>query len=99
MDFSPFDDPTGAFFGGLTLILGTIILVTAMIKTLDFLKARVTAKATATSEQDYRRLAQQATRSHEQVAEQLKRLESIDTRLAEVERLLREVDEPALASR
>lgn len=99
MNFTAFDDPTGVFFGGLVLTLGTVILVVTVWKVADLLRARYVAKAAASREQEYRRLAQQATRVEQDVAERLGRLEGIESRLAEIERVLREVDEPALASR
>ncbi|MCK9496548.1 MAG: hypothetical protein M0R75_13775 [Dehalococcoidia bacterium] len=66
-------------------------------KGMDMQQAKHLAEFSAEREQAYRELAQQAARAQTDIAEQLKHLAGIEARLAEVERMLREVDEPAVA--
>ncbi len=68
-----------------------------ILKGMDMTLAREQAKADLKHEQEYQRLAREVAHAQTEVAERLKHLEAIEARLTEVERMLRAVDEPALA--
>ena len=57
------------------------------------------ARADRARLQDYQQLAEAATTAEANVATELKRLTGIEQRLAEIERMLREVDDPQPARR
>ena len=95
MDFST-DTWAGIFFVLALLFLIALIVLVAIWQGLSFARAKVTARASLMKEQEYRQLAQQATRAQEEALRQLQRLEVIESRLSAIESLLREVDEPAL---
>ncbi len=92
---------------GMVFVIAFMVVIAwigraVILKGMDMAQAREQTKADLKHQEELRRLAQQALRAQDATAEQLRRLEhleGIETRLAEVERLLREVDEPALARR
>lgn len=68
-----------------------------ILKGMDMSLAREQAKASLKHEQEYQRIARETARAQAEVAGRLVHLEAIEARLGEVERMLREVDEPSLA--
>lgn len=70
-----------------------------VLKGMDMTLAKEQAMADLKHQQEYQRLAREAAHAQAGVAEQLKRLDSIEARLATIERILREVDEPVVARR
>ncbi|RLT39199.1 MAG: hypothetical protein DWI58_13620 [Chloroflexi bacterium] len=71
----------------------TIIVRQGMVMEQD---RRKTA-ATVSEQHEYRRLAEESATAQRETAQALTRLEDVERRLAAVERMLREVDEPVLA--
>lgn len=96
MDFS--NDPwAGIIFTVLVTLILSVALTVIAFRMIGFLQARTAARVAASAERDYRDLAQQSVQRQDELIAELNRLERIETRLGEVERMLREVDEPALA--
>lgn len=82
----------------LTIIAMGVWLVSSISKKLlDLLEAREVARADRKNLEGYRALAEEATRAHGAVLNRLDKLDDIDARLADVERMLREVDTPTFA--
>jgi len=99
MDFLDFsNDPwAGIFFVVSTMvILGTVFTAIAF-RVIGLLQARSRAQIAAVGDHDYRELARQSIGKQDELMARFDRLERMDMRLAEVERMLREVDEPVLA--
>ena len=82
----------------LTLIITAVWFVATMgKKSMDYHQATEAARANGAREEELRRLAETAVQNQAAVAERLAHLDAIEGRLTEIERMLREVDEPTLA--
>lgn len=79
------------------IFIGLVLWFVATMgkKGMDMQQAKIVARYRSTRETELQRLAEDATKAQAEVAEQLKRLDGIEARLTEVERMLREVDEPS----
>ena len=89
---------------GMVFAIAMIVVIAwigraVILKGMEMGLAREQAKATLKHEQEYQRIAREASRAQSEVAEQLKRLDVMEERLANIERILREVDEPVMARR
>jgi hypothetical protein len=72
------------------LTLGVWFVRSVVLKGMDVGQASEDGKR----RDDYRELAERATKAQEEAGAQLARLDDIERRLGEIERMLREVDEP-----
>jgi hypothetical protein len=89
---------------GITFLVAMTLIVAwigraVVLKAMDMSLARAQAKVDVKHQQEYQRISRETAHAQEALAERLKSLDGIDVRLAEIERMLREVDEPALAGR
>ncbi|MEX2446553.1 MAG: hypothetical protein WD734_04370 [Dehalococcoidia bacterium] len=98
MEFDPMA-PMGMIFVLVLLAILAWIVTSIVGRAIDLQKTRIMTRANVTAEQEYRRLAQQATQAQQELAGQLQRLDGIEARLGAIEAMLREVDEPVAPRR
>lgn len=91
------DGLMGMIFVMVIMALLAWLVRTVVIKGIELQQTRVTSRAAAAHEQQYRELAQQAAAAESEMAGELRRLGTIEQRLTEIERMLREIDEPVPA--
>lgn len=85
----------GMLFAILFIAVTLWFIATMGKKGVDFQQAKYLARINSAREEELRRIAVEATQAQHETAAALRRLESIEDRLVQVERMLREVDEPA----
>lgn len=84
---------------GMAFVISGAVIIAWMARAviLKRMLSRELAKSSLKHEQEYQRVLRESAGAQQAMAERLTHLESIEARLAEIERMLREVDEPVLS--
>ncbi|MQC17654.1 MAG: hypothetical protein DWG80_01090 [Chloroflexi bacterium] len=87
----------GMIFVLVLMGLAVWFIATMGKKSMDLASAKAQARAAARGDQEMQRIAREAVQAQDRIMEQIQKMETtLDARLSEVERMLREVDEPSL---